>query len=200
MPEKPRILARRLVARSRLFRIEEVDLQFSNGERRTFERIPSGSDSVLIVAMPDPDNLLLIREYGAGSERYELGFPKGIVEPEEDPLDAANREIQEELGYAARRLDPLGWVSLVPGYIGHRSRIVLARDLFPSRLPGDEPEPIEALLWPLGNLDALLDRDDFDEARSIAALLLVQRFLARERLAASNGGDVRPPDGTGSPN
>lgn len=180
MSAKPRILDRRLVARSRLFRVEEVDLEFANGARRTYERIPGGTDSVLIVAMPDPHGVLLIREYGAGSERYELGLPKGVVEPGEDPLEAANREIQEEVGYAARRLDPLGRLSLVPGYIGHRSLIVLARDLYPSCLPGDEPEPIEVIPWRLADLDALLERDDFDEARSIAALFLAQRFLARE--------------------
>jgi ADP-ribose diphosphatase len=177
MAEKPEILARREVARSRLFRVEAVDLAFSNGARRTFERIPGGSDSVMVMAMPDDHSVLLIREYGAGSERYELGFPKGIVEPDEDPLAAANREIQEELGYAARDLRPFGVLSLVPGYIGHRTRMVLARDLYPSRLPGDEPEPLEVVPWRLADLDALLARDDFDEARSIAALLLLERRL-----------------------
>ena len=178
----PKILARRLVARSRLIRVEEVDLEFANGARRTFERIPGGADSVLIVPLLDAHTLLLIREYGAGSERYELGLPKGIVEPGEDPVAAANRELQEEVGYAARDLQVLGRVSVVPGYLGHRSLIVLARTLYPSRLPGDEPEPIEVVPWRLDALDALLARDDFDEARSLAALYLTERFLAREGL------------------
>jgi ADP-ribose diphosphatase len=180
MSAKPKVLARRLVARSRLFRVEEIDLEFANGSRRTYERIPGGGDSVMIVPLLDPRTLLLIREYGAGSDRYELGLPKGVVEPGEDPLDAANRECQEETGYAARDLRVIDRVSLVPGYIGHRSLIVLARDLYPSRLPGDEPEPIEVVPWHLDNLDALLAREDFDEARAIAAVFLAQRFLARE--------------------
>ena len=180
MPAKPKILERRTVAHSRIFRIEQVDLEFANGSRRTFERIPGGEDSVMILPMPDPQTILLIREYGAGSERYELGLPKGIVEPGEDPLDAANRELQEEVGFAARDLSLLQRLSLVPGYIGHRSLIVLARDLYPSRLPGDEPEPIEVVPWRLAELDTLLARDDFDEARSVAALLLLERFLRRD--------------------
>lgn len=175
----PEILARRVVAQSRLFRVEALDLAFSNGARRTFERIPGGRESVMVIAMPDPGTVLLIREYGAGSERYELGLPKGIVEPDEDPLAAANREIQEELGFGARSLEDFGRLSLVPGYIGHRTRMVLARDLYESRLPGDEPEPIEVVPWRLAELDALLARDDFDEARSVAALLLLERRLSR---------------------
>ncbi len=180
MPEKPRIIGRRTLARSRIFRIEQVDLEFSNGARRTFERIPGGADSVMVLAMPDPQVVLLIREYAAGSERYELGLPKGIVEPGEQPLAAANRELQEEVGYGARDLHLLDRLSLVPAYIGHHSLVVLARDLYSSRLPGDEPEPIEVVPWRLADLDALLARDDFDEARSIAALLLLERFLRHE--------------------
>ncbi|MBK1721129.1 ADP compounds hydrolase NudE [Thiocystis violacea] len=182
MRTKPRIVGRRLVAHSRLFRIEEIDLEFSNATRRTYERVPGGADSVLIVPILDAETVLLIREYGAGSERYELGLPKGVVEPGEDPLTAANREIQEEIGYGARDLRIIDRLSLVPGYIQHHSLIVLARDLYPQRLPGDEPEPIEVVPWRLDQLDALLAREDFDEARSIAALFLAMRFLERETL------------------
>jgi ADP-ribose diphosphatase len=179
MPPKPTILDRRLVAESGLFRVEQVDLEFANGSRRTYERIPGGADSVMIVPVLDDDTLLLIREYGAGTDRYELGFPKGVVEPGEAPIAAANREIQEEIGYAARELRIIDRVSLVPGYIQHHSLIVLAQGLYPQRLPGDEPEPIEVVPWRLNDLDALLARDDFDEARSIAALFLAMRALKR---------------------
>ncbi|EGV31991.1 NUDIX hydrolase [Thiorhodococcus drewsii AZ1] len=177
MRSKPKIHARRLVAQSRLFRIEEIDLEFANGSRRTYERVPGGADSVMIVPMLDAETVLLIREYGAGSERYELGLPKGVVERGEDPLTAANREMQEEIGYAAQRLRIIDRLSLVPGYIQHHSLIVLAQDLYPQQLVGDEPEPIEVVPWRLSEIDALLARDDFDEARSIAALLLAMRVL-----------------------
>lgn len=180
MRTKPRITGRRLVAQSRLFRVEEVDLEFANGNRRTYERVPGGADSVMIVPMLDAETVVLIREYAAGSERYELGLPKGVVERGEDPLSAANREIQEEIGYGARDLCIIDRLSLVPGYIEHHSLIVLARDLYPHRLPGDEPESIEVVPWRLDALDALLARDDFDEARSIAALFLALRVLERE--------------------
>lgn len=179
MPRKPKILDRRIVAQSRLFRVEEVDLEFANGARRTFERVPGSVDSVMIVPILDAETFLLIREYGAGSDRYELGFPKGVVEAAEDPLAAADREIQEEIGYGARDLRIIKRVSLVPGYIEHHSLIVLARDLYPSSLPGDEPEPIEVVPWRLDQIDELVARDDFDEARSIAALFVALQVMGR---------------------
>jgi ADP-ribose diphosphatase len=180
MTTKPKILERRLVAETRIFRIEQIDLEFANGSRRCFERILGGRGSVLIVPLQDARNVLLTREYAAGTDRYELGLPKGLLEPGEDPLDAAQREIQEEVGFGARDLTLLRTVSLAPGYIQHRTHVVLARGLFPQQAQGDEPEPIAVLSWPLDDLDALLEREDFDEARSIAALYLARRFLRLE--------------------
>lgn len=181
MAAKPKVLKRRLVAQTRIFQVEQVDLAFSNGNQRCFERILGGRGSVLVVPMQDVNTLLLIREYGTGTDRYELGFPKGIVESGEDPLEAAGREIREEIGFGARDLRVLHRLSLAPGYIQHQTHLVLARDLFPEWAQGDEPEPIEVVPWPLDDLDSLLDRDDFTEARSIAALFLVRDFLAREQ-------------------
>lgn len=178
MKHKPRIHARRLVAQSRIFRVEAVDLEFANGARRTYERILGGQDSVMIVPLDAEDRLLLAREYAAGSDDYQLGFPKGVVEASEDLLAAAGRELREELGLAAASLCIVRRVSIVPGYIQHGTQIVLARGLAPDPLPGDEPEPIELVPWPLADIDGLLARPDFTEARSIAALFLVQRFLA----------------------
>lgn len=179
MATPPKVLERRLAAQTRIFRVEQVDLAFSNGNRRCFERIVGGRGSVLVVPMPDARTLLLAREYAAGTDRYELGFPKGIVEPGEDPLEAAGREIREELGFGARDLRLVHKVSLAPGYIQHETHLVLARDLYREPAQGDEPEPIEVVPWDLDALDALLERDDFTEARSIAALFLIKRFLGR---------------------
>lgn len=181
MAAKPKVLGQRLAAKSRLFRIEQIDLEFANGARRTYERLLGGPDSVMIVALRDPQTVLLIREYAAGTERYELGLPKGVVEPGEDPLAAADRELQEEIGFGARDRRIIHRVSLVPGYIQHHTLVVLARDLYPRRAEGDEPEPIEVVPWRLDAIDELLAQPDFGEARTIAGLFLAQHFLARER-------------------
>lgn len=178
MHQKPKILDSRIVARSRLFCVEELDLEFSNGVKTRYERLKStGFGAVLIVPMSDPDTVLMIREYAAGTERYELALPKGRMEHGEDILEAANREIQEETGHGARRLRHLGSLSLAPGYLGHRTHIVLAEDLYASRLPGDEPEEIEVVPWRLSDLHTLLQREDCSEARSIAALFMVREHL-----------------------
>ncbi|MGO2131379.1 MAG: ADP compounds hydrolase NudE [Halomonas sp.] len=190
---KPDILARRRVAESRLFRIEEMELRFSNGAERTFERLGGtgrGYGAVMIVALPDPDHVLLIREYAAGLEDYVLTLPKGLVDPGEDIVTAANRELMEECGFGARNIEPLTELSLAPNYMSHRMQVMLATDLYPKRLPGDEPEPLVVETHALEELPALLERDDFHEARAIAALYIA-RDIARE-LRRAETLDINP--------
>ena len=135
---------------------------------------------VLVVPMLDDDTVLLIREYAAGAERYELSLPKGRIEDNEEPVAAANREMKEEVGYGARQLTRLKSLTEAPGYFRHETHVVLAQDLYPERHEGDEPEPIEVVPWPLSKLEQLLDDPECTEARSIAALYMVRSYLQRE--------------------
>ncbi|MEB4591047.1 ADP compounds hydrolase NudE [Candidatus Thiothrix sp. Deng01] len=182
MHKPPKIHAVNPVTNSRLFHVEEVHLEFSNGERRIYERLANrGNGAVLVAPLLEDDTLLLIREYSAGTGRYELAFPKGHIERGESPLEAANREIMEEVGYGARDLRLLRSISLSPGYMQHHTHLVLARDLYPQQVEGDEPEPLEVVPWKLGDMEELLLQDDFTEGRSLLALFLVREWLQQHQ-------------------
>ncbi len=169
----------RKVERSRFLNIEEVDLEFSNGERRTHERLlSSGLGAVIIVPMRDDDTVLLVREYGVGLDHYELGLPKGRMDRDESVEQAADRELKEEAGHGARRLKHIGSLSLSPAYMTHVTNVVLARDLYPESLPGDEPEPLDVVPWSMSELHLLLAREDVTEGRTIAALFMAREYLA----------------------
>ena len=179
MPTKPSILKRATVARSRLFRADELHLRFSNGEERTYEKLCSGGPgAVLIVPLLDDNTVLLVREYAAGIEDYHLALPKGAIDQGETLLAAANRELKEEVGYGARKLQFLKRINLSPSYMEHGINVVIAWDLYPERLVGDEPEPIEVVPYPLSDLMQLISRADVCEGRSIAALFMVREWLA----------------------
>jgi ADP compounds hydrolase len=180
MPKKPTILGKKILAQTRLFRIESLNLQFSNGVCRDYERLARGNPgggAVLIVPMLDDETVVLIREYSAGVHRYELGLPKGKIEPQEPILDAANRELKEEIGYGAKNLHHLTSVSIAPSYLEHMTDIILATDLYAEKLPGDEPEELEVVLWKMDQLNELFATGECTEARSIAALFLTQEYL-----------------------
>ncbi|MEO6365349.1 MAG: ADP compounds hydrolase NudE [Luteimonas sp.] len=160
------------------YRMERLDLEFSNGERRRYERLHGrGHGAVIVVPVLDADTVLLVREYAAGVHRYELGLVKGRIDAGELPEQAANRELQEEAGYAAGRIDVLRSLSLAPSYMSHQTHLVIARDLHPQRLPGDEPEELEVVPWKLSALHELILQEDFSEGRSIAALFIAREWL-----------------------
>lgn len=179
-PDKPlpTIDSRKVIAKSRFFKVEQVDLTFANGAKRQFERmVGSGHGAVMIVAITHNDELLLVREYAAGTHSYQLGFPKGLIDPGETPAEAAERELKEEAGFGAKELVPLHTVAMAPAFFDSKMHILIARDLYPETLEGDEPEPLEVITWPLSDLENLLTQSNFVEARSIAALLLTQKWL-----------------------
>jgi ADP-ribose diphosphatase len=178
MSKKPIISARRRIIHTGVFNIEEMDLEFTNGEQRKYQCVV-GSDQGAVLAVPllDQDTVLLIREYAAGTDRYELAFPKGHIEDGEDMLVAADREIQEEVGYGAGKLEHIHSFTIAPGYMSHTTHIVLASELYPQKIPGDEPEEIEVVPWKIADMEQLLRYDDFSEARSIAALYMVRDML-----------------------
>mgnify|MGYP003676088273 CR=1 FL=1 len=171
---RPVITETKTVAKSNLFSVEEIHLTFENGVQRVYERLkPSKHRSVMIVPMLDDETILLIKEYSVGVEGYTLGFPKGLVEADESLLEGANRELMEEVGMGARNFTHMRELMLSPNYMQHKIDVVIAEDLYENKLEGDEPEPLEVVSWKLSDVDALLARPDFMEARSIAALLIL---------------------------
>jgi ADP-ribose diphosphatase len=177
--DKPTILNKTIIAKSRLFRIESLDIEFSNGQQRNYERLARGAPggAVLIVPMLDAETVLLIREYSAGVHRYELGLPKGKTDAGESFFEAANRELKEEVGFGARNLHHLSSFSIAPSYLEHMTEIIIAQDLYEEKLPGDEPEELEVIPWKLTNINELLATGECTEARSIAALFMALEYF-----------------------
>ncbi len=184
MPELPIIHSTEELDYGGRFHVERLQLEFSNGARRQFERMKArGHGAVIVAPMHDADTVLLIREYACGVHRYELGLVKGRIDPGETVEQAALREMKEEAGFGAHRLTVLRPLTLAPTYMNHQTWLVLAEDLYPERLPGDEPEELEVLPWKLDALHDLMLRDDCSEGRSLASLFIVREYLARRGVA-----------------
>ena len=177
----PHILTRSMTAPGDWMQRERLELEFSNGVRRIYSRLMThGLGAVIVVPMLDRDTVLLAREYACGLHHYELGLPKGRIEKGEPALDAANRELKEEIGYGARDLREINAFSLAPGYMTHVTHIILAQDLYEEKLEGDEPEELDVVPWPMADLQSLAERADCTEGRTIAALYFARDYLNNE--------------------
>ncbi|WP_386691410.1 MULTISPECIES: ADP compounds hydrolase NudE [unclassified Lonepinella] len=173
----PEILNISTTCQSRLFTIQTVELKFSNGIHRTYERFkPSGRAAVMVLPI-DGDDLLMMREYAVGTEHYELGFCKGGMEQGETPEQSANRELQEELGLGAKQFIHLRTVYSNPTFMKNTMHILVARDFYPSKLDGDEPEPLEIVRFPLSKLDELINNHEFGESRNLVAIYSLRDYL-----------------------
>ena len=101
-----------------------------------------------------------------------LELPAGVMDEGEDPLESAQRELQEEIGMAAESLTPLGDFFLAPGYSTEYMYVFMARGLRESQLQPDEGEYIEIEKVPLAQAMALVKSGRISDAKSLATLLL----------------------------
>ena len=178
MRKKPKLKNIHTVAQSRIFNLESMDVEFSNGSTRVYERLVSrGNGAVLVIPMLNDDTVLMIYEYSGGTDRYELGLTKGKIDKGETPLEAAGRELKEEIGFGAKKLTFLKTITLAPGYQSSETHIVLAEDLYEEQADGDEPEPLEVVEHKLSDLEELTYKQDLTEARSILALYMVRDII-----------------------
>lgn len=178
MQKKPKLTNIHTVAQSRIFNLESMDVEFSNGSTRVYERLVSrGNGAVLVIPMLNDDTVLMIYEYSGGTDRYELGLTKGKIDKGETPIQAAGRELKEEIGFGAKKLTFLKTITLAPGYQSSETHIVLAEDLYEEQADGDEPEPLEVVEHKLSDLEELTYKQDLTEARSILALYMVRDII-----------------------
>ena len=88
MPRLPKIHKREPVDPGGMYNIERIELEFSNGVERVYQRlITRGLGAVIVVPMLDDETVMLVREYAAGIHAYEIGLPKGRLEKGETTLE-----------------------------------------------------------------------------------------------------------------
>lgn len=134
-------------------------------------------NAVVIVALDDEGNVLLVRQYRKALERELLELPAGVIEGDDEPLPSAQRELREETGYSAGSLKPLGYFFAAPGSMTECLYSFLARDLTYDPLPADHDERIDLLRVPFAEAIAMARRGDLNDAKTLASLLLAEGLL-----------------------
>ncbi len=165
------LLASEIVYPGRAFTIRQDTVRLPDG-RQTRLDIVEHVGSVVILPVDGQRNLLFVRQYrhAAGLDLLEL--PAGTLEPGEAPEACARREIREETGMAAGRLDHLGGFFLAPGYSTEFMHVYLATNLEYAPLEADADEFLSVERIPL---EEALDRSkkgEFPDAKTLAAFAL----------------------------
>tara|TARA_Y100000768_G_scaffold352301_1_gene303802 strand:+ start:10605 stop:11114 length:510 start_codon:yes stop_codon:yes gene_type:complete len=165
----PKILKEKSIYKTKLFNIKEADIKF--GDKILKYEIISGNGKGAVLVVPIiHDEIIFIKEYAAAIDDYMITFPKGKIDKDENMYEAANRELQEEIGYKSIDINFVKKIYLAPGYIDHITYIMLAKNLEPSRLSGDEPEELEQVRVHKSNIQTFLNESEIIDSRVYAAL------------------------------
>ena len=149
----------------------------SNGEAF----VKMGNDAVMIAAVTENNEVLLIREKSIAYHRDMLSLPTGAVEENEPPEVTANRELQEETGYRAANIQYLATLHPSIKYMEWQCHVYLARNLQESPLEPDETSPITVEPLTMNALDFAIDSGRLSDSTAVAALYLVNKQLTREQ-------------------
>jgi len=140
--------------------------------------IESPVNGVAIVALMPNGQVLLTRHYRHAIRQVIYDLPAGHLTPGEDPLAGARRELEEETGFRAGRIESLGAYSLLPGMLKATIYLFFATDLIPTRQHLDPGEELEVVSLPFAKALAMVLRGECpDGSLQLGLLLAVQKGL-----------------------
>lgn len=184
-----RIHEQKVLHRGRVFDFTLERITLENDETVELEVIRHPG-AAAIVAMPDSESVLLLRQYRHAVGGYIWEVPAGTVDGDESPGQCARRELIEETGFSGRNWEKLGEIRPVPGYSDERIHLFLATGLTPDRQRLDRDELIQVKPLSLEQALAMIDEGRIQDAKTICALMLTIRRLAAGKRTASRSTDT----------
>jgi ADP-ribose pyrophosphatase len=186
-PKGVEVLSSKVSFEGPVFRVVTDEVREPGGEahRRDVVRHPG---SVVILAVDDAKSkrdplILLERQYRHAAAQYLYEIPAGSLDPGEDPLVGAKRELLEETGYKAKHWSKLVRFYASPGFLGEWMQIFVAEGLTPGDAEPEDDEHIELFAVPLSELLREIDAGRIHDGKTIAATLLYER-MRKERQRA----------------
>ena len=160
----------------RTFKVRRDYLKTPSGDETQLE-IVEHSGSVVLVPIDEEGNLLLVRQYRHPAKQDLLELPAGTRHESEPFEECAAREIREETGMEAGRLQKVGDFYLAPGYSTEFMAVFIATDLKHNPLQADFDEFLQMEKIPLGKAAEMFQSGKVPDAKSLAAWLLAQPHL-----------------------
>ncbi len=163
-------LSSRTVFAGRRIQVRVDRLRLPGGREHDFEMIhhPGAAAVVPLLATGE---VLLLRQYRYATGGWLLEIPAGTLSPGETPEACAARELQEETGFQAAALQPLGWIWTTPGFTDERIWLYLATGLSAGRQALDDDEILTLARMPLVQAVTMAAGGEIVDGKSVAALL-----------------------------
>ena len=151
-----------------------VDQLLSPGGQSFCREVVEHNGGVVIACQPEPDKVILIRQYRYTIDMDLLELPAGRLEAGEEPLLAAQRELLEETGYAARRWEPLASMYSTPGFSNELLYLFRAEGITFQGKALDEDEETEVMIMGVDEAWQLILNGKVSDAKTIAGIALLR--------------------------
>jgi ADP-ribose pyrophosphatase len=165
-----------LIHRGKVFDLYGENITLPNGHTTTLSILRHPGASAM-VALTEDLKVLLIRQYRHAAGGYIWEIPAGTLDPEESPLDCAQRELVEETGFSADAWHKLGEIIPVPGYSDERIHIFLARTLKQAEQNLDSDEVLEVHPFALPEVVGMITAGQIMDAKTISGIFLAKCHL-----------------------
>lgn len=176
--ELPKIISSQKVFSGRVFDVTVDTVQ--EGELTYQREVVHHHGSAVILPVSDDGTVALVRQYRHPAVRYLLEAPAGTLEDGERPEVGAARELQEELGLVAGRMEKLSEFFVSPGFCEEKMWVFLATELTEGKQNPEEDEVLEVVRLPLDEALEMISSGEIQDAKTIIALI-----LAAPRVGAS---------------
>jgi ADP-ribose pyrophosphatase len=167
----------------RIFDLVIEDVEEQDGNIRKCEIISHPGGGV-VIPLFDNGDILLVRQYRYPFKIFVLEAPAGKLEPNEDPLDCAKRELMEETGYTAKKFMKLTAMYTTPGFCNEVLHIYLATGLKKSELgqnldDGEQSLTVESL--PMTRAIEMITNGEIVDSKTIVGILLAEQKMKQSR-------------------
>lgn len=174
-------IAKKLASRTgyegKKLRLDIDRISLPNGREMDFELVRHPGAAAVVPLLPSGE-VLLVRQYRYATGGWLLEIPAGTLDPGESPESCAYREVEEETGYKAGKLEPLGWIWTTPGFTDEKIWLYVATDLSPTSQALDHDEVLTVERMGFAEAVALASRGGLADGKSICALLRAARHLS----------------------
>ncbi len=164
----------------KVFDVRLDQIRLPNG-RLTELDIVEHPGAVTLLPVDDQGRLWFVRQYRHAARGELLELPAGSLNEDETPEVCALREVREEIGMSAGRLEWIGEFYMVPGYSTEYMYVYLATDLQPDPLQADEDEFLSIEIIPIDQVFQLAAAGQIMDSKTLAALYLARPYLESMR-------------------
>ena len=164
----------------RVISLDVDTVQYPNGTVGELEMVRHPGASAIVPFLSDPKGndpaILLLRQYRYAAERFLLEIPAGRLEPGEDPTTCAIRELREETGCTATRMEQMTTIFTTPGFTDERIHLFMATGLERGEVAHEHDEFIEVQTFRLSDALRMIETGEIVDAKTALALLFAAGF------------------------